>query len=172
MNRGLTLTSTRMSRMETVPVVGNALCSSTPWNQTMAAKQMIAAVGETVANRVMNGPAVNQKSRELSMMGVSVCSIWTNFVFGGLKRTRTTQIPTIASASRAGWRMYLHPDTCERIERKCFLATKASADPRSRPAVNHRGLAESSKFSSAPSRECARTLRISRVAPEAARLGG
>ena len=81
-------------------------------------------------------------------------------------------IPMSASASRAGWRIYLHPDTCERVERTCFLATKASAEPRSSPAVNHRGLAESSKSPIVSSRECARTLRISRVAPEAARLGG
>ncbi len=72
--------------METVPVVGKALYSLTPWSQTMAAKQMIVAVGETAANRVMNTPAVNQKSRELSLVAVSACSIWTNCGFEGLKK--------------------------------------------------------------------------------------
>ena len=138
----------------------------------MAARQMIVAVGETAANRVMNTPAANQKSREPSLVAVSACSTWMNCGFEGLKRTRMVLIPTIASVSRAGWRMYLHPDACERVERTCFLATKASAAPRSRPAVNHRGLAACSKSPYVPLWECARRLRISRVVPEAARLGG
>lgn len=96
------LTSTRTNRAETVLAVGNALCSLTPWNQTMAARQMVVAVGETAANRVMNTPAANQKSREPSLVAVSACSTWMNCGFEGLKRTRMVLIPTIASVSRAG----------------------------------------------------------------------